>query len=61
MRKIPIYILSGFLGSGKTTLLKQFIQEDQRKNKKIRVIMNEVGEISIDSNEIPAETPFVSY
>ncbi|GAA3313909.1 hypothetical protein GCM10020331_005150 [Ectobacillus funiculus] len=43
----------------KTTLLKQFIQEDQRKNKKIRVIMNEVGEISIDSNEIPAETPFL--
>lgn len=57
MRKIPIYILSGFLGSGKTTLLKQFIQEEQRRNKKIGVIMNEVGEISIDSNEVPAETP----
>ncbi|WP_034671164.1 CobW family GTP-binding protein [Ectobacillus panaciterrae] len=57
MRKIPIYILSGFLGSGKTTLLKQLIQEEQRKNKRIGVIMNEIGKISIDSNEIPAEIP----
>lgn len=40
MKKVPIYILTGFLGSGKTTLLKRFIQEEQRKNKKIGVIMN---------------------
>ena len=44
MRKIPIYILSGFLGSGKTTLLKQFIQEDQRKNKNHYAVRKEAFE-----------------
>lgn len=57
MKKVPIYILTGFLGSGKTTLLKRLIQEEKRNNRKIGVVMNEIGEVSIDSNEVPSETP----
>jgi len=44
--KIPVTILTGFLGSGKTTLLNYILQE--QKEKKIAVIENEFGEISID-------------
>jgi len=44
--KIPVLILSGFLGSGKTTLLNYLLQE--QREKKIAVIENEFGEVSID-------------
>lgn len=45
-------ILTGFLGSGKTTLLKQCLQTELANNRKIAVVMNEIGKISIDSNEV---------
>lgn len=41
-----LYVLTGFLGSGKTTLLNDLLKEV--KNKKIGVIQNEFGKISID-------------
>jgi len=44
--KIPISILTGFLGSGKTTLLKKILTN--KVEKKIAVIINEFGEISLD-------------
>eukprot|EP00427_Karlodinium_veneficum_P006408 CAMPEP_0169176046 /NCGR_PEP_ID=MMETSP1015-20121227/65622_1 /TAXON_ID=342587 /ORGANISM="Karlodinium micrum, Strain CCMP2283" /LENGTH=447 /DNA_ID=CAMNT_0009250449 /DNA_START=1 /DNA_END=1345 /DNA_ORIENTATION=+ len=44
--KIPVVILTGFLGSGKTTLLNYMLQE--QREKKIAVIENEFGEVSID-------------
>eukprot|EP00405_Crypthecodinium_cohnii_P016168 CAMPEP_0206451876 /NCGR_PEP_ID=MMETSP0324_2-20121206/19608_1 /ASSEMBLY_ACC=CAM_ASM_000836 /TAXON_ID=2866 /ORGANISM="Crypthecodinium cohnii, Strain Seligo" /LENGTH=499 /DNA_ID=CAMNT_0053921853 /DNA_START=75 /DNA_END=1574 /DNA_ORIENTATION=- len=44
--KVPVTILTGFLGSGKTTLLNYILQE--QKEKKIAIIENEFGEISID-------------
>ncbi|MGQ9806433.1 MAG: CobW family GTP-binding protein [Chlorobiales bacterium] len=48
MNPIPINILTGFLGSGKTSLLKELLKEMSGK-KKIAVLMNEIGEISIDA------------
>mmetsp|Transcript_73049 Transcript_73049/g.189698 ORF Transcript_73049/g.189698 Transcript_73049/m.189698 type:complete len:510 (+) Transcript_73049:112-1641(+) len=44
--KVPVTILTGFLGSGKTTLLNYILQEQQEK--KIAIVENEFGEISID-------------
>jgi len=44
--KTPVVILTGFLGSGKTTLLNYMLRE--QREKKIAVIENEFGEISID-------------
>src|SRR3989338_271508 len=46
--KTPISILTGYLGAGKTTLLRRLLAS----GKKIAIIMNEFGEISIDSKVV---------
>ncbi len=51
MKKIPFYLVTGFLGSGKTTLIKQFI-ESYADSKKIAIIQNEFAEVNIDSREL---------
>ncbi|MBI4163295.1 MAG: GTP-binding protein [Candidatus Aenigmarchaeota archaeon] len=49
MEKTPIAIISGYLGAGKTTLLKRIIQNLDRK---FAILMNEFGEVSIDTQII---------
>ncbi|HEY0292433.1 MAG TPA: GTP-binding protein [Hansschlegelia sp.] len=44
--RIPATVVTGFLGSGKTTLINRILREDH--GKKIAVIVNEFGEVSID-------------
>mmetsp|Transcript_75305 Transcript_75305/g.178907 ORF Transcript_75305/g.178907 Transcript_75305/m.178907 type:complete len:513 (+) Transcript_75305:66-1604(+) len=46
--KLPVLILTGFLGSGKTTLLNYILKEQTEK--KIAIIENEFGEVSIDDD-----------
>ncbi|QFT87246.1 Putative metal chaperone YciC [Bacillus sp. THAF10] len=48
-KKVEIYILAGFLGSGKSTLLKNLLLEEQEKGRKVAVLMNELGEYSVDT------------
>ncbi|XQY93323.1 CobW family GTP-binding protein [Metabacillus sp. HB246100] len=57
MKKVEVYILSGFLGAGKTSLLQNILRQEKDNNRKVAVIMNELGEISIDSDAVPGETP----
>ncbi|MDX8366080.1 GTP-binding protein [Cytobacillus sp. IB215665] len=55
-KKIDIIILSGFLGSGKTTLLTNLLKQEKQLDRKVAVIMNELGKISIDSQVVPDNT-----
>jgi G3E family GTPase len=57
MKKVNVMILAGFLGSGKTTLLKQLLQREKTNKHKTAVLMNELGEVSIDSDAVPGDVP----
>jgi G3E family GTPase len=50
--RTPIALITGALGSGKTTLLKQILLGTDRR---LAVLMNEFGEIAIDSRVLPGE------
>jgi G3E family GTPase len=53
-QKIPITIICGFLGSGKTTLLNHLLEHHQ--GRKVAVIVNEFGEVNIDSRLVKHTT-----
>jgi len=50
----PVYVISGFLGSGKTTLINTIL-DTSPVDKKIMVLVNEFGSISIDRKIIKAD------
>ena len=52
-KKIPFYLLTGFLGSGKTTLLKKIIHQYADK-KRLAVIQNDFAPANIDGKELRA-------
>ncbi len=53
-KKIPVYIITGFLGSGKTTFLNHFLKS--KNNERIVVIENEIGKINIDGATLVTNT-----
>ena len=51
-QKTPLALITGSLGSGKTTLLQRILDTTERR---LAVLMNEFGEIAIDSRIIQGE------
>ncbi|ALA59836.1 CobW family GTP-binding protein [Nitrospira moscoviensis] len=45
---VPFYILCGSLGAGKTTLLMRLLEHWKAEGRRVGVLMNEAGAISID-------------
>ncbi|MCR5113030.1 MAG: GTP-binding protein [Acholeplasmatales bacterium] len=47
MKRVPVYLITGYLGSGKTTLLNNILRED---NCKTALIVNDLGSVNIDAS-----------
>ncbi len=54
--KTPLILLAGYLGSGKTTLLRHILSKSK---KRIAVLMNEFGDVGIDTNIVRGENVMI--
>lgn len=57
--RIPTIIITGFLGSGKTTLIKHLLNT-ALKERKVALIENEIGEVSVDTTILKTQNVEIS-
>ena len=58
MKKIPTYIISGFLGSGKTTLLLNILKYCKSQQKTTAILLNELGSVNVENYLFEEENVF---
>jgi G3E family GTPase len=49
---MKVFIIGGFLGSGKTTTVLKLMKKMAANNKKVALVVNEIGEIGIDGETL---------
>lgn len=54
---VPVRILTGFLGSGKTTVLNRLVSDAKKRDLKIAVLLNEVGETNVEAELLGGDIP----
>ena len=52
MPGIPVYLLTGYLGAGKTTVLNHLPKQDELRNRRVALIINEFGKLAGTNNSI---------
>ena len=53
-KRIPVYLLTGYLGSGKTSLLKSWLAQAEFKD--AALVINELGEVGLDNQLLSGAT-----
>ena len=53
-KRIPVYLLTGYLGSGKTSLLKSWLAQTEFKD--AALVINELGEVGLDNQLLSGAT-----
>jgi G3E family GTPase len=49
MKRLPVYLLTGFLGSGKTTLLQKLLGYCREQSLKVGLLVNDFGAVNVDA------------
>jgi G3E family GTPase len=49
-RRIPVWLMTGYLGSGKTTLLKHWLRDPALSD--AALVVNEIGEVGFDDRQL---------
>ncbi len=49
-KRVPAYIITGFLGSGKTTVLQKMLSYCKQNDLKAAIVVNEVGETNVEQD-----------
>ncbi|MBS4198347.1 GTP-binding protein [Bacillus sp. FJAT-49732] len=57
-KRVPVFVLSGFLGSGKTTVLLKMLEHCKNKGWLPGIILNELGEANVESHLFENEKVF---
>ncbi|NMH71526.1 GTP-binding protein [Bacillus sp. RO2] len=55
-KKVPVYVISGFLGSGKTTVLLHMLNHFKSQGLKPGIILNELGDENVESHLFQGES-----
>ena len=58
-KRIPVYLITGFLGSGKTTVLLQMIKYFKDKGLTAGVVLNELGEVNVEKDLFSNDEPML--
>ncbi|MGD6992527.1 CobW family GTP-binding protein [Sutcliffiella horikoshii] len=54
-KKVPVYVISGFLGSGKTTVLLHMLEHFKDEGLKLGIILNELGDENVENHLFQGE------